>query len=199
MIFEALQLLVLELNQYLNSIDNQSDDVVVLGNIAQLDSQTGGGTGPNSLLNKVVLTLINIEEEKTLKNIPNYKVINDISEYQNAQIHLNLYILISTTSTSYENALKYLSRVLRFFQGKTVFTQKNSPLSQQPGIGLEDFKLILDLYSPTFEEANFLWSTLGGKQLPSVIYKVRMVQLLREQMKETRSVIVKTNISKKVE
>ena len=42
---------------------------------------------------------------------------------------------------------------------------------------LESFKLIFDLYSPTLEEVNHLWGTLGGKQYPSVLYKLRMLEL----------------------
>jgi hypothetical protein len=35
-------------------------------------------------------------------------------------------------------------------------------------------KLIFDLYSTRFEELNQLWSMMGGKYIPSVIYKMRM-------------------------
>ena len=42
---------------------------------------------------------------------------------------------------------------------------------------LETFKLIFDLYSPTMEEVNHLWGTLGGKQYPFVLYMLRMLEL----------------------
>lgn len=42
---------------------------------------------------------------------------------------------------------------------------------------LETFKLILDFYSPTLEEVNHLWGTLGGKQYPFVLYMMRMLDL----------------------
>ena len=42
---------------------------------------------------------------------------------------------------------------------------------------LEEFKLIFDLYSPTMEEVNHLWGTLGGKQYPFVLYVLRMLDL----------------------
>ena len=39
------------------------------------------------------------------------------------------------------------------------------------------FKLIFDLYSPSLEETNHLWGTLGGKQYPFVLYVMRMLDL----------------------
>ncbi|MEF8810861.1 MAG: DUF4255 domain-containing protein [Bacteroidales bacterium] len=197
MIYESLQLIINELNHYLGSLSEQDSDMAVLGNVAQLESNLPGPNDGNALLNKIVLTLINLEEEKTLKNLPNYKINQNQTEFRNAPVHLNLYVLFSSTSTSYNNALIYLSRVVQFFQGKYVFTHKNSPQNNQPGLGMEDFRLILDLHSPTFEESNFLWSTLGGKQLPHVIYKMRLVAIDREQTDELRGVIEETNSNTK--
>ena len=104
--------------------------------------------------------------------------------YENPPVFLNLQILITATHTNYTNALLVLSRAIRFFQFKNVFTQDNvEPLSitvnrpDDPLDRLESFKLILDLYSPTMEEVNHLWGTLGGKQYPFVLYMLRMLDL----------------------
>lgn len=76
--------------------------------------------------------------------------------------------------------MTYLSRVIRFFQSKNVFTELNTdPILS--GINemdrFENFRLLMDLYSPSFEEANHLWSMMGGKQLPFVMYKLRALDL----------------------
>jgi hypothetical protein len=77
-----------------------------------------------------------------------------------------------------------LSRAIRFFQAQNVFTQDTvepaSITANAPGNALdqlESFKLIFDLYSPTMEEVNHLWGTLGGKQYPFVMYMLRMLDL----------------------
>jgi len=199
MIYKSLQLIVKELNRFLNSISGRDDELVVLGNISQLEFNQSVNDSSNSLINKIVITLINVEEEKVLKNTPVYRIIDTETIYRNPPLFMNLYILICSTSTAYDNALILLSRVLQFFQGQKVFTQQNSPQNNQPGLGIENFKLIFDLYSPTFEETNFLWSTLGGKQLPSLIYKVRLITLEREEPKltETREVIAEINLHEK--
>ena len=46
---------------------------------------------------------------------------------------------------------------------------------------LDYFKFNLEIYTPTFDELNNIWGTLGGKQLPSVIYKVQLIEIERDK------------------
>jgi hypothetical protein len=89
-----------------------------------------------------------------------------------------------------------LSRVIRFFQFRNVFTQDNvAPSSIDQGTPsnaldqLSSFKLIFDLYSPTMEEINHLWGTLGGKQYPFVLYTMRLLDLQFKAIQSENSVI----------
>jgi hypothetical protein len=180
MIIHALQILRNELDAFLKPIEANDDTVVELGNVAPLDKMQGELHGNDA--DKVLITLIGIREEKTLKNGPFHRR-NDTTlqtEYFNPHIFLNLYVLISATQTKYKNALIYLSRIASFFQGKNVFTHLNSlPVNGDvpEGDRMETFKLILDLYSPSFEELNHIWGTLGGKQVPSLVYCLRLVEV----------------------
>ena len=77
-----------------------------------------------------------------------------------------------------------LSRAIKFFQFTNVFDQNSvSPGSltnnapNNPLDRLETFKLIFDIYSPTIEEVNHLWGTLGGKQYPFVLYTLRLLEM----------------------
>lgn len=197
MLYQALRLINHQLNSYLGSIEDMDDEIVVLGNIAQYEmaGEGGGGAGMDSanLKNKIVLSLIKTEEENTLKNKPPYIKKNEDPNviYKNAPVNLNLFLLFSVTSQNYNNALIYLSRVIKFFQGKRVFTSDSAPIPNvDPQIeNMEEFKLIADLYSLTFEELNHLWGTLGGKQFPSVLYKFRLTSIDREQVQESSSLI----------
>ena len=38
----------------------------------------------------------------------------------------------------------------------------------------------MELYTMNFEQVNHLWSTLGGKYLPSVLYKMKMIVISDE-------------------
>lgn len=181
MIHAALSLIATELNAHIKGIDG---DAVVPGNIASIDSLNAG----NSTLfdDSIVLSVVNLEEESAFKNVPNFKKkLDGTVAYQNPPVYLNLYLLFAanfqptSTSTKYELALEKLSDVVRFLQGKRHFTLSNSPTFSAGAQGdtLLPIQLILDLYTLTFEQINHLWGSLGGKQMPFVMYKARLVEL----------------------
>ena len=158
---------------------------VRLGNIAEGVSNVAANPGavPRDVL---AFSMVNIREEKTLKNLPNL-VRNDATlrvVYQNPPVFLNFHILLVATHTNYSNALLQLSRAIKFFQFTNVFDQDSvSPASlttnapTNPLDQLETFKLIFDIYSPTMEEVNHLWGTLGGKQYPFALYTLRLLEM----------------------
>lgn len=186
MISHGLTIVINELKKHLEDVYSvpSSGDVVQLGNLAEGITSAGGSGG--IARGKLIFSVVNIKEEKTLKNLPNI-VRNDLTlraTYENPPVFLNFQILITATDSGYNNALLMLSRAIRFFQSKNVFTQDDvSPASistnspPNPLDRLETFKLIFDLYSPSMEEVNHLWGTLGGKQYPFVIYMMRMLDL----------------------
>ncbi len=185
MIFETLQVIKEEVNSYFGG------SIVSLENIATIDTDPEGGGGDTS---DVVLSLINLQEEFTLKNISNNYTNNTEVNYRNPKVNLNLYILFSSTNTLYEESLKNLTKVVEFFQGKKVFTQDNTSFERVDDmVNVGDFKFIADLYTPSFEELNFIWGTLGGKQYPSAIYKVTLLEIHRDFVFEKGSVITGMN------
>jgi hypothetical protein len=194
MISHALKILVSELNTFFNGIQTAVEDTVRLGNIATIESPTGIDNA--EMREKIVVTLVNLREEKTLKNGP-YSFANSATlktEYFNPPVFVNLFVLFSSTASDYEKALTYISRLVRFFQHRNIFTHLNSNVAVTGGFidydRLSEFKLIVDLYSPTFEELNHLWGTLGGKQYPSVLYLVRLLELKQEEVTDGGSVIM---------
>ena len=155
MISHALTIIKNELSKHL--ADNYGADYsqVRLGNLAEgfLANSGDGNTNRDMLC----LSVVSIEEEKTLKNLPNHISDNTTFrvDYENPPVYLNFLILLSATHMDYTNALLVLSRALRFFQSKKVFTQNNiDPGSLTTNVPLnildqlESFKIILDLYSP---------------------------------------------------
>lgn len=191
MIFQTLKILAAHLNSYFNGLDKPGGltaiPTAILQNISRLDEQD------LKKANNVMLTLVNLSEEAAMKNDPGTYVVNSTeAHYNNPPVNLNLYLLFTVCMANYEHALIYLSHIIGFFQGKNSFTRQDSPITIEglPG----DFHIILDLCSLTFEQANYLWSTLGGKQHPFVCYKVRLVKMQRAAVKETRGVIKEISI-----
>ena len=188
MLSHALTIVVNELEKHLTDVYGAGSVTpqVRLGNIAEGVGSNGGlGSAlvPRDILD---VAMVNIREEKTLKNISN-QVRNDATlrvVYQNPPLFLNFHILIVATHNSYANALLMLSRAIRFFQSRNVFDQASvapaSLATNAPANALDQlatFKLIFELYSPTMEEVNHLWGTLGGKQYPFVMYTLRLLEL----------------------
>ncbi len=195
MISKALSLLRDQLNFYIESLaetnPNNFIPPVILGNIGQADA----GNLSDSLDEMIVLTLVKIEEETTLKNGRHFVDRGNGVEYRNRPINLNLYILFSANYQSYEAALSRLSKVIAFFQGKRAFSYLNSPGAASPEPEFENLKMVLDLHSLSFQETSFLWGSLGGKQMPSVMYKVRLVSIERDQLQESGPYIEQVDIS----
>jgi hypothetical protein len=196
MIYQSLKIVAHELNEYFAQLESQEGSYVLLGNIAAYEPKNDnqGNAATDEYDNKIIVTLVNLQEEKTLKNRPHFKVNTlDKTEYKNPPVPMNIYVLFTATNKNYENALIYISRVIGFFQGKFFFTNQNTPVpSVTPGIeNMDQFRLMMDMYSPSFEEANYLWGTLGGKQYPSVLYRIRMLDIDAER-KMAESGIIET-------
>lgn len=186
MIYETLQILKEQIEAYFVELD--FGKVVVLENIALWES---GSPNASNLDDKVVLTLLKLEEEPTLKNNPGYKVVNGKTEYKNPPVNVNIYLLISANRDTYDKSLRSISKVMEFFQGKKVFTSVNT-VYNRTNVSmdvLENFKFIVELYSPGFEELNHVWGTFGGRQLPSVIYKIQLAEIKQDKKLATSEVI----------
>ena len=178
MIDTTLNFITQEINTFLKIKNNTpNENKIVLSSIAT-DS---GLVIPNKSLG---LSLINIEEERVFKE-QRATFLNENGKTQsyNPELRLNLYILITSNfqdkliedpSDDYKEGLKQLSNVILFFQSKNVFTNDNSPLlaSIDPNIQ----RIIVELYSYSFEQLYNFWSVVGTKYLPSVLYKVRMLR-----------------------
>lgn len=186
MIYETLQILKEQLEAYFEEAG--LGKIILLDNIALWES---GSDNASRLDGNVIITLLKLEEETTLKNTPNYKINNGKTEYRNPPVHLNLYLLISANCETYDKSLRSVSTVIKFFQGKKLFTSANTVYNRTNVAFdiLDYFKFILELYTPSFEELNNVWGTLGGRQLPSVIYRVQLIQLEQDKKLSTSELI----------
>jgi hypothetical protein len=181
MIAHALMIVKNELESHLKASYGNGPHAE-LGNIGEAAGQAANGL----LREKLLLSVVNIQEERTLKNGPAY-VRDDAAlrvRYQNPPTFLNLAVLVGATHANYDAALLALSRALTFFQFRSVFTQDSvHPGSIDIGAPVNDvdrlaeFKLIFNLWSPTLEEVNDMWGMLGGKQFPFALYSMRMLEL----------------------
>lgn len=170
MIFDAFRYVQDKLEAYIQEVEDPAPEgtVVVLDNIG-LAEELGGNR--ENLSGQIVMSLVNLQEESALKNVPNLHQTNGNFTYQSPPVHLNLFVLFSALSASsdqYETALKRLSRVIEFFQWQKEISATTSPLSGD--IISREIRILPELYTLTFEQLNHLWGALGGKQVPFALY-----------------------------
>jgi hypothetical protein len=167
MLHLAADFLTRELNSWLVQRTGGSFGAAVLTRIA---TDAGKWAIPDD---QVGVALVNVEEERALKSqVPQTTYVDGRQVLREPEIKLNLYLLFAPHFKNYDQGLKQLSYVLTFFQGHPVFTRE-----RYPGLDPRIEKLGVDLIGLTFEQLNQLWGFIGAKQLPSAVYRVRLVAL----------------------
>lgn len=168
MIDQVINAILFQLNTYMDTVEPE----VVLGNISLIDAYQDSSS--QSLSDKVVASIVNIEQEGTLRNIPfrstAFLTNGPQGIERQPEIYLNVYVLFGANKNNYSTALQRISQVISFFQRKYVFVPNDTPLLAS--FNLE--KLVFELYSTRFEELNQLWGVMGGKYIPSVVYKMKL-------------------------
>jgi len=176
MIDQAILLLKEELQSYINFKDASVN--VVIDNIGLFETSKG-----DTLTNNIIITLVNIEEESTLKNLPALKRPHVNSAiYKNPPVCLNLYVLFTCnySGDDYRLALKRLSYIIQFLQSKNSFSISSSIAGGTFDLtnpDITDLRFTMELYTLTFEQINHLWGSLGGRQVPFAMYKLRLVAI----------------------
>jgi hypothetical protein len=120
----------------------------------------------------IIISLIKIEEDRISRSQDNYVRIDQQVIYKNPPVYLNLDILFTANYENYKTSLLLLSFVIQFFQFQNVFTPQNAP--DLPA-GIDE--LIFDMKTLTLQDLNNLWGILGSKYIPSVVYKMRLIQI----------------------
>jgi hypothetical protein len=165
MIDVALKFLARELNEYLLARTGSSQGGVGIG---RLVDDAGKCAIPNQSLG---LALVNIEEERVLKShLPDTVLIDGRHVVLQPDLKLNLTIIVAANFSLYDLALSQLSWVVTFFQAHPGFTR-----DRHPGLDERIERFAVDLQSLSYEHLNQLWAAIGGKMLPSVVYRLRLV------------------------
>jgi Pvc16 N-terminal domain len=80
-----------------------------------------------------------------------------------------------------------IGHIMQFFQSQNYFT----PLTH-PALDARIEQINVDLFTLNFEQINHIWSTLGGKYLPSVMYKVRQLAVEDENAEEVEGRLIES-------
>jgi hypothetical protein len=176
MIAKVLKHIVDELNAYLvNKLGTTSPEhQAEIIHIQSGESASSPG---------IKVALINVEEDKVYKNHLNPLDNNYPTPAGEthplggiAVMRVNLYVLFAFNqqnkdSAGYRDTLSILTHVLRFFQSYPHFA------IQLPG---QDVSVEIEYHNISLEDANNMWSNLGGEQKPSAMYKIQLLEIYPE-------------------
>ena len=181
MIKKALRFTNDSLDQYLKNRFGLDEGKVHLNTIINPD-----GSIPQINQNKVVISLINIEKE-TLRPFysHNQKLSNGQFSDVNPSEKYNLDILLTSNFDDYDETLKFLNSAIQFFQVNNVMDSNTSSVFTS-----ELTKLEYEIEKISYHEMHNLWSAMGAKYQPSVIYKVRLITI---QANETEGFVTAVN------
>ncbi|MDI3319789.1 DUF4255 domain-containing protein [Pinibacter soli] len=174
MIFQAIDIIRQEL--VANSVNAD------FGNISEIVSDVN-----NNIMNTdIFISLINIEENRISRDPNNFIRKDGGIILKNPAVHLYLTLLFTSVrpASGYGLSLQDLQQIIGVFQKKNVFDHLNTP-ALDPNIE----KLILDMVSLNLQQLHEIWSVLGGKYYPSVVYRMRMVTI--DYVSETPGPLIK--------
>jgi len=167
MINDTLRFISGELNSYFKGRLEINEDKVIVSNLLNHD-----GTVPVQILDKLVITLVNIEQETTLFNQGSFERRTSPGAYvkKNPPVYLNLYVLLAAYFNNYDESLKFISGAISYVQGNHVFARRD-----YPALGNDIDKLTLEIVNSDYQNINYLWGSIGARYVPSMTYKLRML------------------------
>lgn len=180
MIDKTLKFLTEQVNAYLQrKTGSASFGQLALSSI--VNQQGGIELNDNSL----GMVLVKFDEEFTARRPVNYtrRAGNKVLQ-ANPALHLNLIVMIVAHFSNYEEALKFISLVILFFQNNFSFSKDNDSSFELPGVE----ELSVKLQPITWENLNQVWMAIGAKQMPSVPLRVSLVTLNEEEVTELPTV-----------
>lgn len=90
----------------------------------------------------------------------------------NPSQRFNLDLLVTSNFDDYNESLKFLNAVIQFFQSYVVLDATN--FSNIP-TGLN--KLEFEIEKLNYNQMHSLWTAMGAKYQPSIVYKTRLITI----------------------
>lgn len=176
MIDDALKFVADEVNAYLQRRTGSGLGFVELGPL--VDDKGNWLVAQDSLR----LSLFLIDEERILREgAPERVNAGSRDLVLPPPLKVNLTVVIAGRFQQYAQALRHLSHVLTCLHARPVFTP-----SDFPGMPAGLDRLTAELVSYTPEQLNQMWACIGTKQLPAVVYRLRMVVLQDDEPQGSR-------------
>lgn len=179
----ALSLTARRLNGHLAGRFEAAEDLVVLAPLTDPEGKPSDITR-----NRLALFVTNITEDPMPRRgqTAGASMIGRVAEAP--PLHLDIYAMLAAAHDPniYGEGLKMLSAALMFFQTYPVMTPQNTP-----DMPRELQQLSFEISNLRPEEMGQMWGNLGGRYVPSVMFKIRTVTLTTGAIKSIMPAIRK--------
>ncbi len=175
MIYSTLAKFTDSLSNHLKLSFQLQDDIVLLSSLDNHESKSAS--------NKIIVSLVNVERETSGGIRFNYQNINT-NQYKKGYPpwQLNLYVLVAAifADKQYIEGLQLLSGILEYLQSNTIIGEKDLHTS-----------LTLEPVNLSFNELSNLWSICGSTYHPSILCKIRIINVDIHQISRIEGAIQK--------
>jgi len=171
MIGQFINFLKDDINSFISSKKGVEDNFVVFANLNNVIESTQNSD------NKIVITIVNIEEEKLIQSPDNYIKSKTEVKYKNPPVWLNFICLFTFYTRSIENydGIDMLANVVQYFQSRPRINKITAVVPANFPVLYDDFRA--EFVSLNYEQTNYLWGLFGGKYHPSVVYKFKTIPI----------------------
>ena len=190
MIHNILPVICNEINIFLKNEIGLEEDKILVSNILNQD-----GSLAFEGSNKLICTLINLEEVNLTGSGRMETPLASggfTSGFKKINVELTTMFSAHFSGANYLEALKMISLVLTFFQRKAKFTPANTPLLSD---NIEEIEV--EHLSQELSELTGLWTMMGAKYMPSLLFKIKGVAFTDktdfEHIPEVKGYTFKTN------
>ncbi len=157
------------LNAVLRRSHQSAEDLVAVTALHEADGGPAAGAS-----HRLAAFLVNIERDPVAGLPAQALGSGDRLARSAPPVQLNLLVMFAANygGTTYPEALKLIASTIACFQATPVLDTQNSP-----GLDPRLDKLTLSIEPLNLHEMATLWGVLGGRYLPSVLYRVRLITI----------------------
>jgi len=169
MISQFISFLKDDLNSFIAQKKGVIDTFVLFANLNNVIETSQNGD------NKIIISIVNIEEEKLLQSPDNFIKTKTEVTYKNPPVWLNFVCLFTfyTKSNEQYDGIDMLSNVVQYFQSRPRINKTTAVVPANFPPIYDDFRA--EFVSLNYEQTNYLWGLFGGKYHPSVVYKFKSI------------------------
>lgn len=170
MIYKAISAIQKKMDEYIRNKYALSEQLVSISKLTDQEELQD-----HAVQNKLLITLVNIQRETAMGiSFKSSNLSANTNLFGRPPVFINFFLLFSANfdDKNYDESLKYLSSALEFIQINDLITRTDTPWLD----GNID-RLHLELVNLSFHELSNMWSIFGGKYIPSLLCKVRMLAI----------------------